>query len=252
LTPADSVLERERAYHEKLYSGFAQTHFARPAVRAFREHLAKRILHLAGAGRSSRVLSLGCGLGDTELLLAPHVGELVGFDLSPSAVRQARVDAERLNLRNVTFIEGTEPKDGDRFDVIIAIFLLHHLPDEILLALPDRLRAMFNPGGVFYSLDPSVRRLSGAIGRRLIPNMVKKYQTPDERELDPRATAELFREAGFLVRLEMYDFGSTPFAGLIPGWRLGYRAVRAADDVLMRVPALKRAGSNFEIVATRP
>jgi SAM-dependent methyltransferase len=218
LTPADSVLERERAYHEKLYSGFAQTHFARPAVRAFREHLAKRILHLAGAGRSSRVLSLGCGIGDTELLLAPHVGELVGFDLSPSAVRQARVDAERLNLRNVTFIEGTEPKDGDRFDVIIAIFLLHHLPDEILLALPDRLRAMFNPGGVFYSLDPSVRRLSGAIGRRLIPNMVKKYQTPDERELDPRATAELFREAG------------------LPG---------AARNVRLRVDALRRLDSGM-------
>ena len=68
------------------------------------------------------------------------------------------------------------------------------------------------------------------------------------RERPPNCSAK----RGFLVRLEMYDFGSTPFAGLIPGWRLGYRAVRAADDVLMRVPALKRAGSNFEIVATRP
>jgi len=26
--------QRELAYHEKLYSGFAQSHFARPAVRA--------------------------------------------------------------------------------------------------------------------------------------------------------------------------------------------------------------------------
>ena len=252
LPSTDSVLERERAYHEKLYSGFAQKHFARPAVRAFREHLAKRILHLTEAGRSSRVLSLGCGIGDTELLLAPHIAEVVGLDLSPSAVRQARADAELLSFRNVTFVEGTEPDAGDRFDVIIAIFLLHHLPDEILFALPVRLGAMLNPGGVFYSLDPSIRRLSGAIGRRLIPNMMKKYQSPDERELDPRATAELFRGAGFQVRSEMYDFGSTPFAGLFPAWRLGYRAVRAADDFLLRVSALKRVGSNFEIIATRP
>ena len=38
------VLERELAYHEKLYSGFAQTHFARPAVRALRAHMVERIL----------------------------------------------------------------------------------------------------------------------------------------------------------------------------------------------------------------
>ena len=33
---ADDVLKRELDYHEKLYSGFAQRHFARPAVRALR------------------------------------------------------------------------------------------------------------------------------------------------------------------------------------------------------------------------
>ena len=67
------VLERELAYHEKLYSGFAQAHFARPAVRALRAHMVDRILRLTGAGPASKVLSLGCGIGDTELLLAPRV-----------------------------------------------------------------------------------------------------------------------------------------------------------------------------------
>ena len=43
------VLRRELAYHEKLYGGFAQRHFARPAVRALREHMVRRILRLTGA-----------------------------------------------------------------------------------------------------------------------------------------------------------------------------------------------------------
>src|SRR5580658_11388692 len=73
------ALQREIEYHEKLYSGFAQTHFAKPAVRALREHMVGRILKLTGAGKTSRVLSLGCGIGDTELLLAPHIGEVVGL-----------------------------------------------------------------------------------------------------------------------------------------------------------------------------
>jgi hypothetical protein len=72
----NDVFQRELAYHEKLYSGFAQTHFARPAVRALRAHMARRILRITGAAGNSRVLSLGCGIGDTELLLAPYVREL--------------------------------------------------------------------------------------------------------------------------------------------------------------------------------
>ena len=53
------VRKRELAYHEKLYSGFAQAHFARPAVRALRCHMVARILYLTGVGKNSRVLSLG-------------------------------------------------------------------------------------------------------------------------------------------------------------------------------------------------
>ena len=51
--------QRELEYHEKLYSGFAQSHFARPAVRALRAHMVWRILAMTGAGHASRVLSLG-------------------------------------------------------------------------------------------------------------------------------------------------------------------------------------------------
>lgn len=241
------VLARELAYHEKLYSGFAQAHFARKAVRALRCHMVARILHLTGAGPDSRVLSLGCGIGDTELLLAPYVGEVVGVDLSPAAIRQARFDADRAGVKNARFVEGTEA-EGD-FDVVIAIFFLHHLSDEDLAALPGRLR--LREGGVFYSLDPSKRRLSGAVGRRVIPWMMKKYQTPDERELLPESTCALFEKAGYEARVEMYDFGSSPLAGLFPGWSWGYGLARLLDDWLMRWEWVRRRGSNFEVVAAK-
>jgi hypothetical protein len=78
---------------------------------------------------------------------------------------------------------------------------------------------------------------------------MKKYQTADERELEAAATACLFRRAGFEVRTEVYDFGSSPLAGLLPGWRFGYRVARALDDKLLHLPALRRRGSNFELIA---
>jgi SAM-dependent methyltransferase len=239
------VTQRELAYHEKLYSGFAQQHFARPAVRALRSHMVGRILAATGAGAQSRVLSLGCGIGDTELLLAPHVGEVTGVDLSPSAIRQARTDAARLGITNANFVEGTTAEG--RYDAVIAIFFLHHLADADLEALPDKVRYWLAPGGAFYSLDPSARRLSGAVGRLLIPGMMKRYQTDDERELEPEATVDLFRRAGFDTRLGIYDFGSSPLAGLLPGWRAGYRVARRIDDGILRTP-LRRWGSNFEVI----
>jgi SAM-dependent methyltransferase len=245
----NSVLQRELEYHEKLYSGFAQAHFARPAVRALRQHMAGRILQLTGAGPRSRVLSLGCGIGDTELLLAPHVAEIVGVDLSPSAIRQAEWDAKRSGILNTRFRHGSTAEG--RFDVVIAIFFLHHLEDGALAALPGALQDTLTPGGVFYSLDPSRRRLSGALGRLFIPGLMKRYQSPDERELEPEATAALFRAAGMDTSAGIYDFGSSPLAGLFPGWRAGYRLARVVDDGVLRVPVLRRFGSNFEVVARR-
>jgi SAM-dependent methyltransferase len=242
-------LQREIEYHEKLYSGFAQSHFAKPAVRALREHMVGRILKLTGADENSRVLSLGCGIGDTEVLLAPHVGELTGLDLSPSAIRQAKLDAA--HLKNIRFIEGTldnaqiEPAS---FDVVIAIFFLHHLPDTIP-ELARQIGKILKPGGVFYSLDPSRYRLSGAIGELLIPKLMARYQSPNERQLVPGTTAAYFTDAGFDARFGYYDFLSTPLAGLFPGWQSGYRAMRGVDEALVRVPILNRASSNFEVVA---
>jgi hypothetical protein len=78
---------------------------------------------------------------------------------------------------------------------------------------------------------------------------MKKYQSPDERELEPDSTARLFSDAGFETRVAMYDFVSSPLAGLFPGWRTGYRASRLLDEAILRVPALQKMGSNFEVIA---
>jgi len=244
-------LQREIEYHEKLYSGFAQSHFAKPAVRALREHIVRRILKLTAAGKTARVLSLGCGIGDTELLLAPHVGELTGLDLSPSAIRQAKLDSA--GIGNLHFVEGTLESahiGPASFDVVIAIFFLHHLPDTVP-ELAGQIATILKPGGFFYSLDPSRYRLSGAIGELLIPKMMARYQSPNERQLAPRTTAEHFSKAGLDARFEYYDFVSTPLAGLFPSWRWGYRATRAIDEALVRTPLLNRVSSNFEVVARK-
>src|SRR5258706_403578 len=99
------------------------------------------------------------------------------------------------------------------FDCVIAIFFLHHVPDALLDALPRQVYELLAPGGWFYSLDPSSRRLSGAIGSVLFPKLMRKYQSPDERRLDAGRTKALFAHEGFEARTDFYDFASSPLAG---------------------------------------
>jgi SAM-dependent methyltransferase len=250
---SNPVLRRELEHHEDLYSGFAQQHFAKPAVRLLRAHMIRRILSVTGAGQAARVLSLGCGIGDTELLMARHVGEVVGLDLSPKAIEQAAADAQRSGVRNVHFVRGALQDvvfDQGSFDFVIAVFFLHHLPD--VSPAIARVRDCLRPGGRFYSLDPSRYRLTGAIGKIVVPHLMRKYQTPDERELRPADVLREFRAAGFEARTEMYDFLSSPLAGLFPAWGSGYSVARGLDELIVRLPGLRAVGSNFEIIARKP
>ncbi len=252
---SDAVLERELAYYEDLYSTYGPSLFAQPGVVLFREYLARRILDATGAGTQSRVLSIGCGIGDTELLVAPHVAHVTGVDLSPAAIAEARRTASAQNVTNVQFVAGawqTAALDAEPFDVVVAIFFLHHLPDSDLAAFPAQLTQLLRPGGSFYALDPSARRLSGFLGQLLVPKLMAKYQTEDERQLLPRSTAAPFRAAGFETATRWFDFTSTPLAGLFPSWAAGYRIARVLDEALTRTPFLCELSSNFELIARKP
>ena len=255
---SDAVLERELAYYEELYSTYGPRLFAQPGVVLFRKYLVRRMLLATGVSARSRVLSIGCGIGDTELLLAPHVAHVTGVDLSRAAIEEARRAASTRNASNVQFVAGawqtaTLGDEGqDPFDAVIAIFFLHHLPASDLATFPRQLARLLRPGGVFYALDPSARRLSGFLGKLLVPKLMEKYQTEDERQLSPRATAAPFRAAGFETATRWFDFGSTPFAGLFPSWAAGYRIARAMDEALTRTPLLRELSSNFELIARRP
>ena len=249
-TPA----ERELAYYEDLYSGFAQQHFAKPAVAAFRRYLATRILAVSGAANAWRVLSLGCGIGDTELLIAPHVGEIVGIDLSPKAVAQAREDARRAGIANAQFLAGEwrEAVGGNgRFDLVFGVFFFHHLTDSELEAAPRELAGALAAGGTVYALEPSARRLAGIVGKVIVPQLMKRYQTADERQLLAEPTAAIFRKAGYRATTSGFDFVSTPLAGLLPSWKSGYQICRLLDHALIRTPLLRQWSANFELVATR-
>lgn len=234
----------ERDYHDEHYAAEAGL-FETPLFRRVHERAARRFLRRTSAGRSHRILSLGCGDGSIERRLAPHVGEIVGVDISPVAIAQARAKSARFG--NLAFCE--TPPDGP-FDIVAAFAFLHHLDDA---AIRDTLRAAreaLRPGGLLYSSDPSRRRLVGRF-RGLVRKAYDRYHSPDERELEPEALAAMAGEAGFSeLRLGYTDYFLGPLAWLAPGAPPWLAApLEALDNLALNVPLLRLYASSFDLCA---
>ena len=115
------------------------------------------------------MLSLGCGIGDTELLLAPHVGfaSRGSIFLRRPSDRLARMP-RLAGVTNVQFLEASAARAGSLMPVSMpssASSFCTIFPMPELEEMARRIRGWLKPGGVFYGLDPSRYRLSGALER---------------------------------------------------------------------------------------
>src|SRR6266536_430640 len=91
-----------------------------------------------------RVLDVGCGAGAFAAELASRAGHVDALDRSPAMIEAAR----QMTPANVTCILGDvmrDPLPAERYDAIVSVSALHHLPlDDALRRLSRALR----PGGV--------------------------------------------------------------------------------------------------------
>lgn len=102
----------------------------------------------------SVALDLGCGTGRVARLLAPHFGNVIGYDISEYMTAEAsnRVHKAKEDFRNVSF-EQCDLSDGIPFadqsvDMVVAgLGTASDLPDG--QALVDEVKRVLRPGGRF-------------------------------------------------------------------------------------------------------
>ena len=105
---------------------------------------------------SARLLDIGCGPGTITADLAALVpgGEVVAIDLAPGILEDARAEAGRRGLLNISFEVGDVYRlafADDSFDVIHAHQVLQHLSDPV--AALAEMRRVCRPGGVVAARD---------------------------------------------------------------------------------------------------
>ncbi|MDD3279086.1 MAG: 23S rRNA (uracil(1939)-C(5))-methyltransferase RlmD [Lachnospiraceae bacterium] len=70
------------------------------------ERIYQKAIELAGLTGEERVLDAYCGIGTIGLIASKKAKEVLGVELNPDAVRDARANAKRNNITNTTFFQG--------------------------------------------------------------------------------------------------------------------------------------------------
>ena len=88
-----------------------------------------RIGELAREAAPRRVLDLGCGAGHASMAVAPHVGEVVAYDLTSAMLSQVEILARERGVTNVRTHQGDAerlPFGAGEFDLLVTRYSAHH------------------------------------------------------------------------------------------------------------------------------
>ena len=173
------------------------------------EGMRERLRHFVDPRGDERVLDVGAGTGTLAFALAPLVREVVGLDLVPEMLAEARRRAA--SFGNVSFVEGdclALPFEAGSFDLTATARTVHHL-SRPELAVAEMTRVT-RPGGRLLvvdqiaSVDPLEALAHNRIERLRDPSHVRVLSDQDFRALFEANWLRLLR---FELEREERDLG---------------------------------------------
>jgi ubiquinone/menaquinone biosynthesis C-methylase UbiE len=106
---------------------------------------------LIGVTEGKKILEVGCGPGG--LVLKFPNSEYVGIDISQEYIDNANNRFGKLGRFYCVSVDEIEKIDITKIDIVIIKAVLHHLSDEQISDMLEKLKNIMNPGGVLVTLD---------------------------------------------------------------------------------------------------
>ena len=140
--------------------------------------------------RQQPILEIGCGSGADTATLAAAGCQVVAFDLSPEAVRQAK---QRVPSATIACRDVRQPFPLASAGVVVASLSLHYFAWDETLAIADRIRALLDDGGVLLCrLNSTEDHHFGASGHPRIDDHYYLVGDTPKRFFDAAALDALF------------------------------------------------------------
>lgn len=152
------------------------------------------------AREGQRVLDIGCGTG-AMLEHLPRV-DYVGFDLDPDYVAKAQAKLGSRGTFKVGDVGQLQADPNERFDLVLAYGVLHHLDDAEAQALFKLAHAVLNPGGRLVTGDPVISDDQSRLARRIV-KMDRGKNVRTQAELTALCDG-LFRQTKATILHDLY------------------------------------------------
>lgn len=153
-----------------------------------------------------RILDIGCGPANMVGYLPKNI-DYVGFDDSSLYIENAKKKLPQDNYsffcQRVNFAENFEEK----FDIIMANAILHHISDEEAEKLISFAKANLKPGGRFITLDGCFIQKQSYIKKWLLENDRGRFVRTKEHYF--RLFSKYFNEIKVNIREDLYNIPYT-------------------------------------------
>ena len=142
----------------KVYSFIQWLFYHSPTYSYFHE--------LIGVTEGKKILDVGCGPGD-NVLKFPN-SEYVGIDISQEYIDNANNRFGKLGRFYCVSVDEIEKTDITKIDIVIIKAVLHHLSDEQISDMLEKLKNIMSPSGVLITLDPTFCPKQNPISRMFV------------------------------------------------------------------------------------
>ncbi|MEI7555318.1 methyltransferase domain-containing protein [Candidatus Chlorohelix sp.] len=163
------------------------------------------VVKLAQPLATDYALDIATGAGHTAMAIAPHVAEVIAYDLTSQMLEETARNAAERNLTNLVTKQGTAeslPFPDNTFDIVTVRVAPHHFANIKSAAL--EMGRVVKPGGRVVVVDTTVPE-DETLDREI--NYIEKLRDPSHvRNYRSSEWVAMLEEAGFKIFYNEVDY----------------------------------------------